>query len=338
MLTVTLYRKADCEDCQKAIDDLQSLQESIPHQLIYVDLDQQPSLVSAVGANVPVVEVGPYRLKPPFSKQDLQMTLGAARDRATHYTAVGDTQYQERVERGRTVTGADRFTAWFSDHYMRVFNLIFLFYTGLPFLPPVLMKIGATFPADIIYRVYRLLCHQLAFRSWFLFGEQAAYPRALANVAGLRTFEQVTGINSLDITASANFIGNPQLGYKVAFCERDVAIYGAILLFGVLFAVTGMRLKSLPWYLWILIGIVPIAIDGFSQLPSLTTLSWLSSLPMRESTPLLRTITGFLFGFTTAWFGFPYIEESMRETRLLMARKLAIADQAISGAHAGKVG
>jgi uncharacterized membrane protein len=338
MLTVTLYRKVDCEDCQKAIDDLEALQESIPHQVVFVDMDHNPDLTAAVGANAPVVEVGPYRLKPPFSKQDLQMTLGAARDRASHYTAVGDTQYQQRVERGRTVTSADRFTAWFSDHYMRVFNLIFLVYAGLPFLAPVLMKIGATFPADIIYRVYRLLCHQLAYRSWFLFGQQTAYPRALANVAGLRTFEQVTGINSLDVTASANFIGNSVLGYKVAFCERDVAIYGAILLFGVIFAITGKRLKSLPWYLWILVGIIPIAIDGFSQLPSLMNLSWLNGLPMRESTPMLRTITGFLFGFATAWFGFPYIEESMRETRLLMTRKLAIADQTISGARAGKVG
>jgi uncharacterized membrane protein len=336
MLTVTLYRKTGCEDCQRAIDDLQALQETIPHQLVFVDLDNNPSLEAAVGGNVPVVEVGPYRLKPPFSRKDLQATLGAAKDRADHYQAVGDTQYQERVARGHTVTGADRFTAWFSDHYMRVFNLIFLVFVGLPFLAPVLMKLGATFPADAIYRVYRFFCHQLAYRSWFLFGEQAAYPRELAHVAGVKTFEQATGINPLDIPASQNFIGNLQLGFKVAFCQRDVAIYGAILLFGLIFVLTGKRLRSLPWYVWILIGIVPIAVDGFSQLPSLISAPWASGLPMRESTPLLRTITGFLFGFTTAWFGYPYIEDTMRETRLLMARKIAIAGQATPDPDTGK--
>jgi hypothetical protein len=36
----------------------------------------------------------------------------------------------------------------------------------------------------------------------------------------------------------------------------------------------------------------------------------------------LRSFTGFLFGYTTAWFGYPLVEETMRETRNLMRRKL----------------
>ena len=46
----------------------------------------------------------------------------------------------------------------------------------------------------------------------------------------------------------------------------------------------------------------------------------------RESTPLLRTLTGALFGFSTAWFGFPLIEESMAETRVNFAAKKARLD------------
>ena len=330
MLTVRLYQKSGCEGCEQALEDLQFLQAELPHQLVIIDLDQKPELLASTGPNLPVVEVGPYRLHTPFTRQDLKVAIGAAQQRINQHQAVGDAQFAERQERGRKVTGADRFTSWFGNHYMMVFNLIFLVYVGLPVLAPVLVKVGAEAPADAIYTVYRLFCHQLAYRSWFLFGEQTAYPRQLAGVAGLKTFEQVTGINALDISASQNFIGNPQLGYKVAFCERDVAIYGSIVLFGVIFSLTHNRLKSLPWYLWILIGIIPIAVDGFSQLPSLLNYTWLSWLPVRESTPFLRTITGFLFGFATAWFGYPYIEESMRETRLLMARKIAISTQARS--------
>jgi hypothetical protein len=46
-------------------------------------------------------------------------------------------------------------------------------------------------------------------------------------------------------------------------------------------------------------------------------------LPYYESTPFLRTLTGFLFGFTTAWFMFPLIEEAMAETRQSFAKRLA---------------
>jgi hypothetical protein len=34
---------------------------------------------------------------------------------------------------------------------------------------------------------------------------------------------------------------------------------------------------------------------------------------------------GALFGFTTAWFGIPHIEASMRETRRVLTKKFAAA-------------
>ncbi|MDD5370079.1 MAG: DUF2085 domain-containing protein [Anaerolineaceae bacterium] len=329
MLTVTLYTRSNCPPCQQALDDLRALQSTNPHNLVEVNLDRNPVLLDQIGAQTPVMEVGPYRLLSPFSRQDLQVALGAARDRVDHFVAVGDKRYVERLKRGHTLTGADRATKWLSNHYVLLFNLILLVYIGVPFLAPVFMKIGWTSPANVIYRVYRPLCHQLAFRSWFLFGEQPAYPRALAGVKGLTPFEAATGIDSLDIHKAADFVGNSTLGYKVAFCERDVAIYGSLLLFGLIYGATGRRLRAFPWYLWVLVGLLPIALDGFSQLPSLLDVRWhwLAWFPIRESTPLLRTITGFLFGFTTAWFGYPFAEESMRETRMIMARKVAVASQ-----------
>jgi uncharacterized membrane protein len=183
---------------------------------------------------------------------------------------------------------------------------------------------NAGFPqlARPIYTVYGAVCHQLAFRSWFLFGEQPVYPRAEAGVEGLQTFQQATGITEVgpqSLLDARNFIGNEQVGYKVAFCQRDVAIYGSMLVFGLLFALTNKRLRPLHWALWLLIGLAPIALDGFSQLFS--QIPAFDFITFRESTPLLRTLTGFLFGFTTAWFGFPFLEESMTETRVAVATK-----------------
>ena len=129
------------------------------------------------------------------------------------------------------------------------------------------MKANVTAPANIIYRAYSYVCHQFAFRSWFLFGPQIVYPRVEAGVANLTSYQQATGLEGLDLLSARAFTGNQQLGYKVALCERDVSIYVGILLFGILFAFVRKKreIKPLHWALWILIAIIPIGLDGFSQ-------------------------------------------------------------------------
>jgi hypothetical protein len=72
----------------------------------------------------------------------------------------------------------------------------------------------------------------------------------------------------------------------------------------------------------------PIGLDGFSQLFSQMEWGWLASLlPYRESTPFLRTLTGGVFGLTTAWFAYPYMEESFSQTRQFFIKKFAAIDQ-----------
>ena len=339
MISVTLYGREDCHLCDQAVEDLQALQEQYPHHLVVIDVDGNRDLLRAYGLEVPVVEIGPYRLKAPITRQELAVTLGAATDRAHDLEAINSADYQARMQRGWKVTGADRFSYWLSRHYMTLFNTFVLIYVGLPFLAPVFMALGFTSPARLIYRGYGSVCHQFAFRSWFLFGKQAVYPRAEAGVEGLLTYGQATGLDEADQFAAREFVGNPALGYKVALCERDVAIYGGILLFGLVFSLTGKRIKPLPWYLWILVGILPIAVDGISQLlsqPPLNTLPVLSQIPYRESTPFLRTLTGGLFGLSTAWFGYPMVEDTMVETRRFMALKFARVRELQAGGAAAE--
>jgi uncharacterized membrane protein len=190
------------------------------------------------------------------------------------------------------------------------------------------MKAGATLPANVIYTLYKPLCHQFGFRSFFLFGEQPYYPLKEAGMTGVKTFDQVTGFVDLENPVAYSrfqarqFTGNETVGFKMALCERDMAIYGALLLFGLLYGLTGRRIKPLHWMLWMLIGLAPIGLDGFSQLFSQMDWSFLASiLPYRESTPFLRVLTGGLFGFATAWFAYPYMEESMAETRQFFIKK-----------------
>jgi len=329
MNTVTLYFQEGSSECDQVKTFLESLQATFPHQLVQININSDAELARAFSHRVPVVQIGPYRLEGSITREQLQVSLGAAQDRSTQLEKVDQKSYQERINKSRTITGSDRLSLWISKHYIHVFNGLMLVYLGLPFLAPVLLKNGLDTPANLIYRFYSIMCHQLPFRSWFLFGEQPYYPLALADVPGAITYEQITGKTTIDLFNDRWFEGNSVVGYKVAFCERDVAMYAAMLIFGLVFAASGKRIRSIPWYLWVLIGLGPIGIDGFSQLPSMIPglPGW---LPFRESTPFLRTLTGGLFGVMTTWYLYPMIEDTMKETRNLITRKLAIAMQVSS--------
>lgn len=207
-----------------------------------------------------------------------------------------------------------------SRRWLAVFNILVFVYVGLPFLAPALMKAGLAGPASAIYKVYSPLCHQFAFRSWFLFGQSAYYEAP--------TFKALTGIDPYDLSArweAKSFVGNETMGYKVAYCERDVAIYAGVLLAGLIFAAVrakGIKLKPLHWLAYGLLGMAPIALDGFSQLFSQPPFNLVS---LRESTPFLRTLTGFLFGSMSVWLAYPYVEESFAEVKVELQAKLARA-------------
>lgn len=48
----------------------------------------------------------------------------------------------------------------------------------MPFLAPVLMYLGQSELAGVIYRIYSFFCHQLPQRSFFLFGTKPMYTLA----------------------------------------------------------------------------------------------------------------------------------------------------------------
>ena len=227
------------------------------------------------------------------------------------------------------VIAMDRIILGASRHWLFYLSLAVLLYVGVPFLAPVFMLLGATGPAHAIYTFYSALCHQLGFRSWYLFGQMPNYPRAI--------FQQYTGIDPNDLFAARAFIGNANLGYKVAFCERDVAIYGAVLLGCLIYAIPGVRQRLGPmhWLAYGLIGVAPIALDGFSQLLSQYPYNLIppfNLLPYRESTAFLRTLTGGLFGISNAWLALPYLKVSLEDVRHELERKLGKIDSQKSAA------
>ena len=207
----------------------------------------------------------------------------------------------ERVE--ELTVFLDKLMLALAKHWLLLINLVIAVYGGLPVLAPTLMALGYTRPAEIIYTIYKPLCHQLSQRSFFLFGSRLAY--------SLETLQELLGPETLanDSLASA-FIGNPAFGYKMAYCQRDTAMYGSLLLAGMVFGLVRHRLRPLPFVLYLIL-LVPLAIDGLVQL-----------LTSYESTWQLRTITGSIFGVATVWFAYPYLEEGMGELRRTISEKL----------------
>ena len=207
--------------------------------------------------------------------------------------------------------GTDKLSLLFKRFYILIFAFAFSLYTGLAFLAPVLMHYDLILPGKLIYKFFGFFCHQLPYRSFFLFGEQAFYPLASANMDhDIITFEEATQNAKMDFFDLKSFVGNPQMGYKVALCQRDIAIYLAIVLFCFIFLISNYHIPRLHWIPWIIIGLVPIGLDGFSQLFAAINPA---VFPARESTPILRVITGAMFGFNTAWFLFPYLDKKLKE-------------------------
>lgn len=296
---------------------LASLQDEHPHLLVELDIGGDRVLQQRYAESVPVVQAGPYILRAPFDARDLRVVLAAAGDRAARVAPPTERARRSAMRAG----GAALFLA---RHWLALANFLLFLYIGPALAAPVLVRLGAETPARWIYKAYSVVCHQLGFRSWFLFGEQAAYPRQAAGTNAM-SFSQATGLDENDLRAARAFVGNPRLGYKIALCQRDVAIYGSMLLGGLLYALLRRRLKPLPIWLWLLLGVGPIALDGGTQF--LGVFPFLSAFA-RESTPLLRTVTGALFGLMNIWMAFPLVQESMDDVAAAMIPKLAAAEQA----------
>jgi uncharacterized membrane protein len=219
-------------------------------------------------------------------------------------------------------THSERLINFLSRRWILVISLILGVYIGLPFLAPTFMQIGWSGPARVIYLIYSWLCHQLPQRSYFLFGSKMTY--SLAEV-------QSAWKDTTEIWVLRQFIGNPQMGWKVAWSDRMVSMFTSLWLFGLLWWPIRKRVKPLSWWGLILL-ILPMALDGGSHaLSDLAGIgqgfrdsnAWLAALTQHtfpttfyagdawgSFNSLMRLITGVLFGLGIVWFGYPYLGEA----------------------------
>lgn len=229
---------------------------------------------------------------------------------------------------------------WLLDHWVLVFTLFFGVFVFLPFLAPIFMRIGWTGPAGLIYTIYSTQCHQMAQRSFFLFGPQPMY-----NISQLPV--QMTSDEVANLLALRGFIGNADLGWKVAWSDRMVSMYSSMWLSGAAFGFLRHRQTIRPLHLLHFgLLLLPMVVDGITHWVSDVTgglaggfrytNSWLARLTgnvlptwfyvgdaLGSFNSWMRFISGVLFGMAVVWLAFPYLDRSIRESAGILREKLA---------------
>ncbi len=215
---------------------------------------------------------------------------------------------------------------WFEKHWLLGFNTGWGIFVILPWLAPVAMYIGIPALGHTIYFIYNFFCHQLPERSWFLFGPSFSYTQIEIATAWGSTVPEIS--NEL---VRRQFRGTAELGWKVAWSDRMVAMYTSIFIFGLVYAVLrelGMRVKGVHWAVFLLC-IFPMAIDGTTHLINdalrlefRQTNEWAVFITGGVLPPefyiddlfgslnsFLRLFTGLLFGFGVVFFLWPIMED-----------------------------
>jgi uncharacterized membrane protein len=228
----------------------------------------------------------------------------------------------------------DRLACFFCRHWLVFVCFVLGLYVGLPFLAPVLMQVGWKGAANVIYAVYSTQCHQMPQRSFFLFGPKLMY--SLVEI-------QAAWQNTNNPLVLRQFVGNAQMGWKVAWSDRMVSLYGGLWLFAVLWSPLRRRVKPLPWWGLVLLAL-PMVLDGGTHLVSdfagigqgfRDSNAWLAALTghmlpaafyagdaVGSFNSWMRIATGLLFGLSVVWFAFPNLQRMFVEMEYNLETKV----------------
>lgn len=212
--------------------------------------------------------------------------------------------------------------SWLSRNWLWVFLIPWGVFITLPLLAPVFMQLGWQGAAQLIYWIYSFVCHQLPERSFFLFGPRLMY--ALPEIQA--AFQPTTDPNLL-----RQFVGTPELGWKVAWSDRMFSMYSFMLPAALIWYPLRRKLGVLPMWGFVLL-LMPMAVDGIAHLISdfagigagfRDTNVWLVALTNNAFPPSfyagdaigsfnswMRLLSGVFFAIAIIWLSFPYLAEA----------------------------
>ena len=204
----------------------------------------------------------------------------------------------------------DKFMKWYYT-YLAVF---FIFIATL-ILTPIFAHFGMDSLASFFYNIYTPTCHQWIYRSFCVFDDYSIQDCILHdNEQESMVFTQYTS-DEMNYTGqffySRDQIGrmraerverNGLIGYKFPNDARNMGIWISLFIGG------GFVLRrdptKLPSPIWFILALIPIGIDGTSQM-----------FALRESINILRFATGFIAGFGTSFYIYPMIYDFSNRNR-----------------------
>ncbi len=222
------------------------------------------------------------------------------------------------------VIGMDRLIYHVSRHWVLAFSLLFGLYVGLPWLAPVFMHWGWIDGANLIYAIYSTQCHQMPQRSFFLYCPVGSH--SLAQI-------QAAYQNTDNPLILRQFVGNADLGWKVAWSDRMVAMYTSMLPFAWIWVGLRHRVRPMRWR-GLFLCLLPMAVDGGTHMISdllggvgggfRYTNAWLAVLThnvlpatfyvgdsLGSFNSSMRLATGVIFAFGVVFFLFPYLQATL---------------------------
>jgi len=197
----------------------------------------------------------------------------------------------------------DKLAYHFTRHWGAFVNFMLFLFVAPFFLAPLLMNSGHERTGRLLYRLYQPACHQLPERSFFLGGEKLVYSREELVQAGMDPMHLPY--------ERRHFLGTPDIGYKTVVCQRDVAIYVGLLILGMIYMISARNWLQPQSFWFFLAFLAPMAVDGITQ-----------GLGLRESSAVMRVVTGLSVASGSVLILYPYIDEAMRDLRDEVARKL----------------
>jgi len=172
--------------------------------------------------------------------------------------------------------------------YVVIFAAFFLLILAVPI---------ASFQEDESgwYQILSATCHQKISRSLCIFSDYGI---------GDCTSQSGVFIDSRADRLQTSVIVDGKTGYKMPVCARDFGLYGAILLVALAYPlIRKLDDTRVPPVIWLILAIVPLAIDGSVQM--LSDLGW---VPFAyESTNLIRVLTGVIAGGAASMYAIPLL-------------------------------
>src|SRR3989338_3829457 len=204
----------------------------------------------------------------------------------------------------------DKFQKWYY-----VYLAIMLLLNLTIILTPIFAHLNLYNEASFFYNFYVPTCHQWIYRSMCVFDNYSigdCIEQGEENNSNIFTEYTNDGIgynctfyysrNQIARMRAEKVERDGSVGYKFPNDARNMGIWLSMLIGGIY--VLRRDPKVFPAGIWFILAIVPLGIDGITQM-----------LELRESTNLIRFSTGLIAGLGMAFYIYPIIHDLTRKRK-----------------------